>query len=501
MIQYILGLLQAIISGSMSYVTAKYFLMVLLAVIIYYILPLKTRWVVLLIGSGYFFWELTNSIKEPAVFLFSIITSHVAGLLIYKYKKSSPSCISKLLLFIGILASTGPLVFSKFGRLLSNSINRIPAVDWIIPIGLSFYSMMIISYLVDVYNGKYAPQKNIFKFALYLSFFPIIIQGPISRYDQLGDELYEGHRYDYNNILSGLELVLWGFFLKYLIADKSAIIVNAVFDNHQAYSGLYVLVAAILYSIQLYTDFLSCVTISRGVAQLFGITLINNFNHPYFSTSVKDFWRRWHISLSTWLRDYIYIPLGGNRNGKVRKYINLAITFAISGIWHGESYKYLFWGLLHSFYQITGDIIAKPKDFLLGKMALPKGSAARKVFESIVTFILVMIGWIVFRADSLKIGIQMIISMFSCYNPWIFFDDSLYRLGLGQKEFNILLLSILILFIVSFLQEKGIRIRAWINRQNLLIRWGIYLLAIWSIWIFGTYGSGFNAADFIYGGF
>lgn len=277
--------------------------------------------------------------------------------------------------------------------------------------------------------------------------------------------------------------------------------VNTVFDHYPTYTGFYVLTAAVLYSIQLYTDFLSCVTISQGVAGLFGIELTNNFNHPYFSTSIKEFWRRWHISLSEWLRDYVYIPLGGSRKGKIHKYKNLLITFAVSGIWHGGRWKFLFWGLMHAGYQIVGDLFYKPKNDILEKISLPAGSKLRKMLEMIVTSFLVTIVWIIFRAHSLKKGIKMIFSIFSVFNPWIFFDNSIFRLGLTQKEFEVLFLAIMILIGVSGLQEKGIKLRDWFNGQNTAVRWTIYLCGIWSIWIFGTYGYGFHASDFIYGGF
>lgn len=207
------------------------------------------------------------------------------------------------------------------------------------------------------------------------------------------------------------------------------------------------------------------------------------------------------MSLSAWLRDYVYIPLGGNRRGKIRKYMNLIITFAVSGLWHGGRWKYIFWGLLHAFYQIAGEILEKPVNFILEKALLPKGSKMRKFVEMVFTSFLVMIAWIIFRAESLKAGVKMILSMFSMFNPWILFDNSLFRLGLSQKEFEVLFLAVLLLTAVSALQEKGIKIREWFNRQNMLIRWTIYLCSIWTIWIFGTYGFGFNSADFIYGGF
>ena len=496
--QFIQGLLKIIHHSDMNYTSIKFYLMICVSMVIYYVFPKRLRWFILLITSGYFYFLITNDSKKIIIFAMSIIVSYFAGILIRKAKNKK---IQKMVLGIGIVISTLPLIASKCGDFLTSSIIHRAMISWILPIGLSFYSMQIIAYLVDVYKGKIEPQNNILKYVLFISFFPIIIQGPISRYEQLRIQLYEGHSYDSERVMRGIQLIIWGLFLKYLIADKSAIIVNTVFDNYGNYSGLYILIAAILYSIQLYTDFLSCVTISQGVAGLFGIEVIDNFHHPYFSTSIKDFWRRWHISLSEWLRDYVYIPLGGNRKGKLRKYIYLVITFAVSGIWHGGRWKYLFWGLMHAAYQISGDLLYKPKNYILERIELSSGTKSRKVIEAVSTSFLVMIAWIIFRAETLKAGIKMIISMFSAWNPWILFDNSLFRLGLNQKECNVLFIAILILFVVSLLQEKGINIRDWFNRQNTVVRWVIYLCTIWSIWIFGTYGFGFNAVDFIYGGF
>ena len=418
-----------------------------------------------------------------------------------KASKCAGSALMKFVLALGIIFSAAPLIVTKFGDLIESSSAGGKEISWIIPIGLSFYSMQIISYLVDVYRGDCSAQKNPLKYTLYVSFFPIIIQGPISRYSQLSETLYKGTAYDFEKIMRGVQLIIWGVFLKYMIAEKSAIVVDYIFENSEVYSGCYILLAGILYSIQLYTDFLSCVTISRGVAGLFGIELVNNFNHPYFSTSIKEFWRRWHISLSEWLRDYIYIPLGGNRKGKVRKYFNLICTFAVSGLWHGSRWKYIVWGLMHAVYQIIGDAIHKPKDAILEKISLSKDSKARKIIDMIITSFLVMVAWIIFRADTLAEGFMMIGAMFSNFNPWIFFDNSIFDFGLSQKDFEILAVSVLILIAVSAVQENGIKIRDWFNRQSLIIRWIIYLCAIWSVWIFGTYGIGFDAADFIYGGF
>lgn len=293
----------------------------------------------------------------------------------------------------------------------------------------------------------------------------------------------------------------WGFFLKFMIADKAGVVVNTVFNNKDAYAGCYFLIAGILYSIQLYTDFMACTTLSQGAAKLFGITLGENFNHPYFSTSIKDFWRRWHISMSYWLRDYIYIPLGGNRKGKLRKNINLVLTFVVSGLWHGGTLKFLFWGLLHAFYQIIGGLTIKPRDKVYAMLGMNDHSKVKHALRVLGTCFLAMLGWIIFRADRLKTGLSMIKSIFTVFNPWVLTGNYLFNLGLNQSEWTILMLAVILLFFVSRTQEKGTVIGLKISSMNIILRYAIYLAAIAVIWIFGTYGFGFNAQDFIYGGF
>ena len=337
------------------------------------------------------------------------------------------------------------------------------------------------------------------KYALFISFFPQIVQGPIPRYEQLGKQLYAGHRFDERGFCSGIQMILWGFFLKMMIADKAAVIVNTVFDHPKAYQGGYVLAAAVMYSIQLYADFLSCVCLAQGCAELFGIRLSDNFRHPYFAESVKDFWGRWHISLSSWLRDYVYIPLGGNRRGKLRKYVNIGLTFLVSGIWHGARNKYIGWGLMHAGYEIGGDLTADMQRRIYRKLHLENTAALRYIRRAWTCF-WVMLAWIIFRAGNLKTGLFMLYNMFAVYNPWIFWNDSLLQLGLGWKDWTVLAVSIAILIKVSILQESGSvrdRIAAW----PLPFRWGLYILAVMTIVLCGSYGWGYNASDFIYGGF
>ncbi len=322
--------------------------------------------------------------------------------------------------------------------------------------------MQIIAYLTDVYRGDIAPQKNPAKYALFITFFPQLLQGPIPRYRQLGEQLFCGHLFDERKFTRGVYLIIWGFFLKLVIADKASVVVDTVFDNYPAYSGGYLWFASILYSIQLYADFLACTTLAQGVSFLFGIELAGNFKRPYFAVSVKDFWQRWHISLSRWLRDYVYIPLGGNRKGKGRKYLNLAVTFLASGIWHGVGLTYLLWGGIHGCCQIMGECLDGPKEKIYARLNIRPDGKGKRIIKQTGTFLIVSLAW---------------------------------------KEMLVLLFAVLLLFAVEKKQEEGIRISECIGRQKLPVRWLVCMAGICAVMIFGTYGYGFEAQDFIYGGF
>ncbi len=480
----------------MTYTSFEFYVFLLIALFLYYIIPLRFRWVILLMGSIVFYLDMQKD--NPWALLVAVLlicVTYGMGLVINHLKEKYPrekNKLKKTVIILAVLITVIPWFFIK---------NRNLNFSWIAPIGISFYTLQMISYLVDLYEGKICVQKNIAKYALFILFFPQIVQGPIPRYGQLGEQLYQGHRFDEKCFVKGVQLILWGFFLKLMITNRSAIIVNTIFDNPQKYAGWYVAVGGVLYSLQLYTDFLACITISQGVAGVFGIELVDNFKRPYFSTSVKEFWRRWHISLSEWLRDYIYIPLGGSRKGKIPKFINLIITFLVSGIWHGSGIKFLFWGLMHAVYQIVGEITANIKNRMYIRIGLPEQSGVRTAIKRLGVFVWVTLAWIVFRADSLKNGLLMIKSLFTVYNPWIFFDDELLKMGLDWKEWCILTVSTVILISVSRKQEKGLHIRTLILNNPFYVRWGIYIFAVIIIMIFGIYGIGFNAQDFIYGGF
>ena len=470
----------------MIYISFKFYIFLIATLLIYYILPLKLRWLVLLASSMTFY--ISQSGKNFWLLLVSAFIAYAYGIA----KKKG-----KLILFLSILLTSMPLLVIKIADFMPN---KSRSLSWLSTLGLAFYTLTLISYIVDIYKGIIEPQRNPFKFLLYVSFFPHIIQGPIPRYNRLAPKLYEGHKFDETVFSKGLQLIIWGFFLKLVIADKCAILVNNIFDNVYMYSGMFFVLGAVFFTIQLYTDFLGCVTICQGVAETFGITLDNNFNHPLFSRSIKEFWRRWHLSLSSWLKDYIYIPLGGNKKGTFRKYINILITFGISGLWHGAGIRFIIWGLIHGFYQIIGDLTKKTREFIYYKLKIEKDCLLHKIISTVTTFSLVTISFIVFRANSLKETIYIFKSILTTFNPWVILGQSKYLLGLDVKDYTVLIFALIILLIVSIYQEKQC-IRDAILAQALPIRWTIYIASILFIFLFGTYGFGFNAADFIYGGF
>ncbi len=480
------------------YISFKFYIFVAIMVVIYYLIPIKWRWISLLCGNLTFYWFLSQFSKRRFGVLIALsLFSWIFGMLIDHYKQHK-----KVLLVLSIMGIAIPLVISKELKFIMEALvcKDMPSW-WIVPIGFSFYTLQMIAYIIDTYQGKIKAEHNFFKYLLFISFFPQIVQGPIPRYSQLSKQLWKGNNFCENTFVQGFMLIIWGFFLKLCIADKAGIVVDKVFDNYPTYMGMYVLVAGVLYSFQLYADFLACTSLAQGVSALFGIKLVDNFRRPYFSKDIKDFWRRWHISLSSWLRDYIYIPLGGNRKGKLFKYLNVMITFAVSGIWHGGGYKYLFWGLLHGSYQVIGELLKPIRAIIIRRLGIDEKNEVFNMARTVVTFFLVMIGWIIFRADHLRTGMSMIKSIFTVLNPWILTNDSLYSLGLGWKEMHILAFCLIILLIVSWNQEKGINIRKIILNQNIIIRWCIYTMAILFVMIFGTYGYGYDAQSFIYGGF
>lgn len=472
----------------MTYTSFYFMCFVALLGIIYFLTPQKYRYLVLLVFSGAFIYIAGGKSSVFFIYLTGLL-AYVAAQLISKKKK--------IFLYITILFVLGCLGLLKYRSYLfpfGNS--RLFSIS--VPIGISFYSMSVIAYLVDVYKHKIEPEKNLFKFLLYVTWFPHILQGPIARFDRLSESLFSGAKFDYTRVCHGLQLMFWGVAQKLIIADRAFLVVNEVFTNYGKYGSTEIIYAAVLYALELYADFAGCVNISIGVSEIFGIQLDQNFAQPYFAITVQDFWRRWHMTLSSFLRDYVYIPLGGKKKGIIRKYLNLMITFLVSGIWHGVGNHFIFWGIMHGVYQVAGNLTKGVREKCETKLHINAQTTWYRVLRIIGTFIWVDIAWIFFRADSISHGFRLLKNLFTRWNPWSLFNEGLFRVGLDRKETYLLLFFLILMFVFDYLHEKGIRIRKTIDSYALLVRWGIYMALLVSIILFGKYGYGFNAVDFIY---
>ncbi|MGN0132827.1 MAG: MBOAT family O-acyltransferase [Lachnospiraceae bacterium] len=476
----------------MDFISAAYLAFLCILLILYYRIPKNRQWILLLV-FGIIFYS-CFSLKMWVFLLFTAVTTYLYGRFA---AKSGKWLFAVILLNIAVLVGL-KISASGLGIVQSIGLDRFAVL---VPVGISFYTLQTVAYMVDVHQGKIEAQNNFFKYLLFVTFFPQILQGPIPRYEELGCRLYEGHGFDAENVKNGAYLILWGFFQKMVIADRCNIVVNQIFANYKNYDGLYFWIAGILYSLQLYTDFAGCVSIAAGSARTLGIELPQNFNHPYFATSMKDFWRRWHISLSRFLRDYIYIPLGGNRKGKIRKWINLMITFTVSGIWHGIGNHYLVWGMLHGFYQVMGEILFPVRKKMMKLFGMENGCFAHRLFSRLFTCFLAMVAWIFFRAENTSKAVYIVAHLFTKWNPWILVSGQLYALGIKEEEWLLLIFCILLLIVIAILHEKGISIRQTFEKQPLIFRWLVLFTAIFVILIAGIYGPGYDSAQFIYGGF
>ena len=478
----------------MNIISLGFLAFVLLTAAVYYLLPLKLRPFWLLAASLFFY--IYADIRYLLFLLASILSCYAGARAIQGRTGRKKLVLLLVLLFnLGLLACVKFLPYSL--NLLGLVLGReLPQPRLLVPLGISFYTLQALSYLIDVYRGEIRCERRLWSFALYMSFFPIIMQGPICRYSQLSPQLSSPHRLDYRQLKFGAQLMLWGFFKKLVIADRAGLLVNQVFDNYEAYAGLSVFLAMCLYTFQLYADFSGCVDISRGVSSMLGISLPDNFRRPLFSQSIQEFWRRWHISLSSWFRDYVYIPLGGNRKGQFRKYLNVLLVFALSGIWHGVGMNYLFWGLLHGVYQVTGALSRRPREAVLRRLGLSRNSRALTLPRQLFCFLLVSFAFLFFRAPGLMAGMHMARAMF--LGSWLPQPvGALFSLGLDRPDMLVLAVSLALLLAVSLIQERQ-SLRELISRQRLPLRWALYLLCLFAVLIFGIYGPGYDSAQFIY---
>ena len=307
---------------------------------------------------------------------------------------------------------------------------RVPNFDVLLPVGISFYTFQALSYTMDVYRGDIKAQKHLGKYALFVSFFPQLVAGPIERSAHLLPQFDEEFKFDYTRVKDGLLLMLWGLFKKIVIADRLAIVVNTVYNNPKNFNGFSLVVATIFFAFQIYCDFSSYSDIAIGSAKVMGYDLMKNFNRPYFSKSISEFWRRWHISLGTWFKDYLYFPLGGSRVTKWKKYRNIMIVFLTSGLWHGASGNFVIWGAIHGIYQLIESELKPVGDFIAAKFKINKNTFGHKSFKAITTFILVDFAWIFFRANNVNDAKYIITSIVQTFSIWDLFNGTVYKLGL-----------------------------------------------------------------------
>ena len=475
--------------------------------LVYFLIPHKVRYLWLLAAS-YFFYMQWNAAYALLMLLSTVIT-YLSGYFIEKCDAKSKEGLKKLCVAISFISNIAILFFFKYFDFMLHNLNVAlgwvgasplhPNFDVLLPVGISFYTFQALGYTMDVYRKDVQHEKNFLRYALFVSFFPQLVAGPIERSSNLLHQLREKHTFDPKRAVRGLSLMLWGYFLKLVIADRAALLVNTVYNDptNELHTGFVVVVATVLFAFQIYCDFASYSEIARGCAEVMGLKLMKNFDTPYLSKSIGEFWRRWHISLSSWFRDYLYIPLGGNRKGRTRKNLNLLIVFFVSGLWHGASWNFVIWGMLNGVYQVIGDYTKSIRK-KFGTALKNRPNFSGKLLKVLATFGLVCFSWIFFRANSTRDGFRMVKNLVAEWNPWIFTDGTIFNLGLDRGDMLVLALALLVLLVVSVAKYKKLEIRQWLSQQGLWFRYAVYLLALFAVLIFGIYGADYDAASFIY---
>jgi len=492
------------------------------AVVLYYIIPLRFRWLALL-GASICFIVSENGIKLSLVMGLTVLATYGAGLILER-KKSKEVLISIIALNAGVLIYLKDMNFfietvCTLGEAVGYTV-EISSWDLLAPIGISYYTLNMISYILDLYWGTGRVQKNVFKFILFAGYFPVMASGPIIRYREIEETLYSGHKINYKNMCFGAQRILWGLFKKLVISDRLAVIVNAVYGDYHTYAGCYVIVAVIFFVFQLYTDFSACIDIVMGVSEIFGIVLPENFQMPFLSRNISEFWRRWHITLGAWLKDYVLWPIlkttlwqnmgeaikkrfGKKVSKKIPVWLGLFFSWFIIGFWHGGSWNYIVGsGLFMWLMIVLGEACEPIFKWLILKLEINTDCFSWKLFQSVRTFVIFSIGMSFFRARSVNEGIMLWQAAFSTYNPHILFDGSLLNLGLDKMDWWILCFSMVALGISGIISAVTKRpTREWLAEQNLVFRWLILYILIFFVVIFGCYGQGYDAQAFIYQGF
>ena len=467
----------------MPFNTPEFVLIFLAFLVCWYLLPNKIKKSALLLFSYYFAWSLGGAGTAVTLAVVTVLTWFTARHL------SQGKGKGLLIFFITIMVLL--LIFDKYFVFISEFVKN--SFEWTIPakasaamIGVSYYVFSAISYAVDIYRGTDEADNSLFNTALWLAFFPKFIAGPISRHCDFkkGLDHLPHTTFDPERLKRGLLICSLGFFYKMVIADRIDLFVGSVFYNLNTQEGFTLIIAQLLYSLQLYFDFAGYSLTAYGIAYTIDLPIVKNFDHPYFAASVSEHWRRWHISLSSWLRDYVYIPLGGNKKGKVRQYLNILLTFLISGMWHGAGITYMIWGVLQGAAQVFEKTIGK-------KIKLPS------YLSMICTFLYITASHVFFRAESVQKALQFF-KLLPHWNPEILTDGTLTAFSLDFQDWIVLLTALCIAFLIEVVQYRGISIYQKLQARNIAVRWTVYYLIIIVLLLFGKYGPNFDAGSFIY---
>lgn len=509
-------------------ITSFYFLCFFtVMLVLYYSIPRKFQWGFLLLCSVTY----CLLAGQGALLLYPIFTVAACdtGTRLLSRTPAQEEKKRRGILLVTILVNIGILFALKYVNFFINTVNGtahlfgvsenpLSGVDFLVPLGISFYTFSLLGYVIDVYYGLAEHQKNGLKLALYGMYFPNLISGPILKYREHAEQFFTPHAFDYRQVTRGLQRMIWGFFKKLVIAERLGVLVSMVYGSYETFSGTYIWVATAAYAFQLYTDFSGCMDIVLGMSESLGILLPENFQTPFFSKSVAEYWRRWHITLGVWMKDYVFYPLlrsklftdinrkckekyGKKRGKQLATFAAMFVLWFTVGVWHGGDWKFVIGsGLLHWCYIVLEELLAPGFARLLTKLHLPAEGGLVTGFRILRTFFLVCIGDLFFRAASVGDAFSMLAGAVRHFNPEILWNGSLLLLGLDGIEFMVTALSLLLLWVVSLLQRKG-SVRDLIADKPLPLRWFVWYVLLFAVILFGCYGPGYSATEFIYQGF
>ena len=498
-----------------------YILFLLITIIIYFASCRKqSAQRLVLIIANISFILFVSDLRSLFIIFFLVTLAYFMGILIEKAVKEKNKKKSQILMWVTVVFFISFLCYFKYFKqsfeILREALssNGFEISKLLTPIGLSYYSLSLVAYIIDVYHKKHAAETNYLDFLAFVTFFPAIVEGPFGLYRSIGKQFKQVHYYDWNRMVSGLQRILWGYFKKVVIADRIGIIVLGVLSDEGAV-GLLVFWIMVLYSFQIYTDFSGGIDVIMGVAEIMGFDLLENFNAPFMAKSVTEFWQRWHMSFGEVMEKYVYFPLVLNKSvikfsKKIKnKYFqrvfaaSLAsfIVFVLVGIWHGTGWNYVVYGCYQAFF-VSSAVFLGPM-YKKAKAALHINDTCMswQIFQIIRTFVILVFGRMLTRAKDLEQGISLIKRTFSAWNPHVLFDGTLFGYGLDYKNYYLMIACIVLVMIIDVLHYRGMKIRETIMKQDIVFRYAIYMAALFVIIIFGIYGSQYSASSFIYQGF